>query len=206
MRKFMAVRVSFFIDGFNLYHSLKQFTPECRWLDLYKLCESFLKEDECIENIYYFTALSWNKYKADKHKLYIRALRTRGVIPVYGKFKNVQKHCNLCGQYYETHEEKRTDVNIAMGLFEDGMKDMYDKAVIISADSDLIPPIEKLQENFPVKKIGVIAPMGRRAKELKEVADFFSKIDKKRLESCCFPKVLELADGNILAPERWLNS
>ena len=47
----MAVRVSFFIDGFNLYHSLKQFTPECRWLDLYKLCESFLKEDECIENI-----------------------------------------------------------------------------------------------------------------------------------------------------------
>ena len=148
----------------------------------------------------------YRKYKADKHKLYIRALRTRGVIPVYGKFKNVQKHCNLCGQYYETHEEKRTDVNIAMGLFEDGMKDMYDKAVIISADSDLIPPIEKLQENFPVKKIGVIAPMGRRAKELKEVADFFSKIDKKRLESCCFPKVLELADGNILAPERWLNS
>lgn len=197
-------RISFFIDGFNLYHSLKQTARQNRWLDLYALCSSFLKPEEKIERIYYFTALSWNPEKAEKHKKYIKALRTKNVIPIYGKFKSVQKHCNKCNQYYETHEEKRTDVNIAMSLFEDGMKDLYDKAVIISGDSDLIPPIEKVQSNFPSKKIGVIIPMNRRAKELKEVADFSGKITQKILNKSLFPDKIILEDGTeITAPEDW---
>ena len=201
---FFMQRVSFFIDGFNLYHSLKQNARQNRWLDLYALCSVFLKPEEKIEKIYYFTALSWNPSKAEKHKKYIKALRTKGVIPIYGKFKSVQKHCNMCGKYYDTHEEKRTDVNIAMSLFEDGMKDLYDKAVIISGDSDLIPPIEKIQTNFPDKKIGVIIPMSRRAKELKEVADFSRKITQKILDQSLFPAKIILTDGTeIIAPDNW---
>lgn len=197
-------RISFFIDGFNLYHSLKQNSPQSRWLDLHALCSAFLKDDEAIEKIYYFTALSWNPSKAEKHKRYIKALRTKGVIPVLGKFKSVQKRCNICGRYYETHEEKRTDVNIAMSLFEDGMKDLYDKAVIISGDSDLIPPIEKVQSNFPSKKIGVIIPISRRAKELKEVADFSGKITQKILKQSLFPAKIILPDGSeIESPSNW---
>lgn len=201
----MSTRVSFFIDGFNLYHSIKDYAPNCRWLDLHALCSSFLKDEEQIEKIYYFTAISWNPTKATKHKIYIRALRTKGVIPVYGKFKSVKKHCNLCNHEYDTHEEKRTDVNIAMGLFEDGMKDLYDKAIIISGDSDLIPPITKIQENFPDKKIGVIIPVGRKANELKDVADFSSKITKSRLLENLFPETIESSDCNVSAPVGWVD-
>ena len=133
-------------------------------------------------------------------------MRTKGVIPVYGKFKSVKKHCNLCNHEYDTHEEKRTDVNIAMGLFEDGMKDLYDKAIIISGDSDLIPPITKIQENFPDKKIGVIIPVGRKANELKDVADFSSKITKSRLLENLFPETIESSDCNVSAPVGWVDA
>lgn len=200
----MTKRVSFFIDGFNLYHSIKQFHPDCRWLNLRTLCERFLRDDEKIECIYYFTAIAfWNPTKAEKHKLYIKALRINDVDTVYGKFKSVTRHCNTCQKSYPTHEEKRTDVNIAMGLFECAMKDMYDKAIIISGDSDLIPPIEKIQENFPTKNVGVIAPVGRKTKELKEVADFFIKMTSKDLKESLLPKSITIGSETLNAPEDW---
>lgn len=201
----MAKRVSFFIDGFNLYHSIKQFNPDCRWLNLRALCESFLKDGEAIENIYYFTALAdWNIKKSEKHRLYIKALKTVGIIPIYGKFKGVHRHCNICQKEYPTHEEKRTDVNIAMALFEYAMKDMYDKAIIISGDSDLIPPIEKIQENFTTKQVGVIAPVGRKTKELKEVADFFIKMESKQLHASVFDKKIAAGSETLIAPVGWV--
>ena len=196
-------RVSFFIDGFNLYHSLKQYTPNCRWLDLHRLCLSYLKPGETLANIYYFTALSWKPDKIERHKLYMRALRYTGVKIVLGEFKEVERHCNICNRNYLAHEEKRTDVNIAMWLFEDGMKDLYDNAIIISGDSDLIPPIEKIQSNFVGKKIGVIVPLGRRAKQIKQIADFSSKIDKKRLLDCRLPENIILDNHTIVAPQGW---
>ena len=52
-------RVSFFIDGFNLYHSLKDYARDCRWLDLRKLCESYLRENEQLGDVYYFTAVTF---------------------------------------------------------------------------------------------------------------------------------------------------
>ncbi len=199
------MRVSFFIDGFNLYHSLKTFNPDCRWLDLSKLCKSFLKPNEELGNIYYFTAIAeWNQSKAEKHKTYIRVLKSLGVKPVYGKFKKVTKHCNLCQREYFTHEEKRTDVNIAMYLFEDAVKDSYDKAIIVSGDSDLIPPIEKIQSNFLSKKVGVIPPVGRKTKELKEVADFFIKMKSIDLKNSILPKTVDIDNEKLNAPQKWI--
>ena len=34
--------------------------------------------------------------------------------------------CHKCNQYFLTHEEKRTDVNIAPKLFGDAFEDLYD--------------------------------------------------------------------------------
>ena len=43
----------------------------------------------------------------------------------------------------------------------------FDKAFIISGDSDLIPSIRAVKESFPGKEIGVIVPIGRSAIDLK---------------------------------------
>lgn len=199
-------RVSFFIDGFNLYHSVKQFAPDCRWLNLKALCKSFLKQDEELQDIYYFTAFaSWNPTKVEKHKLYISALRTVGVKIVCGKFKEVRKHCNICQKDYKTHEEKRTDVNIAIKLFEDAVKDMYDMAVVVSGDSDLIPPIETIKENFPTKTVAVLVPVGRKTKELRDVSDIYKKLKTQDLKNARFPEELADEKGKIIltCPQNW---
>ena len=198
--------VSFFIDGYNLYHSLKDYKKNCRWLNLKSLCEKFLKNNEVVGQIYYFTAYAtWNKNKTDKHKLYVKVLMKEGVEPVFGKLKPITRLCQKCGQRYNTHEEKQSDVNIAMYLFEDAMKDSFDKAIIISGDSDLVQPIKKIQSNFPTKKIGVITPYCRSAKELKDIADFSSKITAKNLEESLFSGIIVMEDGTkIHAPAKWL--
>jgi len=199
------MRVCFFVDGFNLYHSLKEFTPQYRWLNLWKLCKRFTKSEETVAGVYYFSAFAnWNPEKEERHRLYIRALRNEGVIPVLGKFKKITRHCSFCKQNYPTHEEKQTDVNIAMYLFECAFKNAFDRAVIISGDSDLIPPIQKIQENFASKKVGVIAPVGRKTKELKEVADFFIKMRSAHLKDSLFPRQYPIGDEILEAPADWL--
>ena len=198
-------KISFFIDGYNLYHSLKDFNPDFRWLNLRSLCEKFVKPDEQIQNIYYFTAYAtWNQVKMAKHKLYIKALNTVNVETVFGNLKKIQRVCHECKKTYNTHEEKQTDVNIAMTLFEDAMKDKFDTAIIISGDSDLVPPIKKISSNFPDKKIGVITPFGRSAKELKENSSFKSKITQDHLRNSLFDKKINCGSVVITAPDGWL--
>lgn len=75
-RVFFNMRITAFIDGLNLYHSLPK---KYKWLDLKKLCQTFIKKTEKLNNIYYFTALAqWNERKVKKHKEYIKALETSG--------------------------------------------------------------------------------------------------------------------------------
>ena len=47
---------------------------------------------------------------------------------------------------FTTYEEKETDVNIALKIFEDWIYDNYDKAIIVSWDSDIIPAIRRINE------------------------------------------------------------
>ena len=114
-------RVAFFIDGFNLYHSL----PVCgefrqyRWLDLRRLAECFYSPRR-IEQIIYFTAYAaWSRSKTKRHRTYIQAQRNRGVAVEIGEFHKLKKRCRAgCKRTYWTHEEKQTDVNIAIKLLE----------------------------------------------------------------------------------------
>jgi hypothetical protein len=74
-----------------------------------------------------------------------------GVKIIYGEFKKRDKFCRICKKTYQTFEEKQTDVNIAIQLFKLSIQEKYDKALIISGDSDLIPSIEAVKSTFPNK-------------------------------------------------------
>ncbi len=195
-------RVSFYIDGFNLYHSLKDNAKDCRWLDLRKLCESKISKDkEVISDIYYFSALATWSTNADtvaKHKKYINRLEQESIKVILGKFKEKETYCPKCNQTFIKHEEKQTDVNIALKLVTDGFKDKYDTAILISGDTDMIPAILSLKENKPEKRIGVIFPIRRKTLELESVVNFSRKLSRKNLVSCLFE--------SDTAPEGWIPS
>ena len=79
-----------YIDGFNLYYSLKN-TPY-KWLDLKKLAKNILVPDlHKILKIKYFTALSVKRNSAQRQDVYLRALKTlQNIEIILGKFKKRQ--------------------------------------------------------------------------------------------------------------------
>ncbi|MFC1482784.1 NYN domain-containing protein [Candidatus Margulisiibacteriota bacterium] len=200
-------RVTFFIDGFNIYHALDSTRNfhKYKWLDLTKLSNLFIKKTDSIEKIFYFTALAtWSQKKIKRHKNYIKANELNGIKPVYGKFKSRDKYCPMCRKVFTKPEEKQTDVNIAICLLEEAMKDNYDTAIIISGDSDLIPSIKAVRKNFPNKQTGIVIPIGRSAEELKNVSDFHIKMKLKHLNSSRLPNEINLGDGDkLVCPSEW---
>ena len=125
-------RVSVFIDGFNVYHALKdnQAYHKYLWLDYEALARRYIFGRDTMEKIRLFTAFAtWNQQKVNKHKLYLRALRKQGIEIVMGKFKRRDRNCRLCHQTFQTFEEKLTDVNIAIQMLQGAYLDEYDKAI-----------------------------------------------------------------------------
>ncbi len=61
----------------------------------------------------------------------------------YGHYLINTIECNKCGNIFPKPNEKMTDVNIAVEILADAFQNSYDKAIIISADSDLSGPIKK---------------------------------------------------------------
>jgi uncharacterized LabA/DUF88 family protein len=201
-------RVVAFIDGFNFYHSLANDVGlrKFKWTDLWKLITCFTGKHETLTDVYYFTALcSWDKPKKAKHQHYIQAVKSQGVKVVLGRFKQKQTWCRNCKTCFKTHEEKRTDVNIAIYLLKLAYEGCYDTALLMSGDTDLIPAIQAVKERFPEKKIGVIFPMGRVNDDLKKAADFSKNVNRDVLEVSRLPNQVPLSDGTILAcPPEWM--
>lgn len=200
-------RVAFFIDGFNLYHAMDN-NPAHRkykWLNLRKLSECFIGSEDSIVDISYFTAYTvWNPAKIQRHNIYIRALRSVNVKIILGAFRPKDRICRICNKQYRTFVEKRTDVNICIKLFGTALSDKWDKAMVISGDSDLIPAIEGVKSAFPAKQIGIIIPIGGRAEELKQVSDFHMKIKPIHLSTCQFPDVIVIDEHQQLnRPASW---
>ena len=97
-----------------------------------------------------------------------------------------------------------TDVNIAVELLTDAFQDLFDKALIISADSDLTGPIKKIRHLFPAKKVVVAFPPARHSFALEKVANASFIIGRKKIANSLFPDEVIKADGYVLKrPENW---
>ncbi len=75
-----------------------------------------------------------------------------------------------------------TDVNIAVNLLVDAEDDRFDTAIIVSADSDLSPPIDTVLKRKPTKRIVVAFPPKRFSNALKSTASAWTSIDPKTLK------------------------
>lgn len=109
-----------------------------------------------------------------------------------------------CGASYIYHEEKETDVNIAVHLLNEAYKNTYDKAIMVTTDTDLIPAIQVAKTAFPAKRFGVLFPIDRWSSQLSQVCDFWLKIRKKDLRKSQFPDEVVLPNGVVLnRPPTW---
>jgi uncharacterized LabA/DUF88 family protein len=97
-----------------------------------------------------------------------------------------------------------TDVNIAMEILTDAFEDKFDTAILISADSDLVPPIRTIKRIYPRKRIVVFFPPKRFSTHLKNSADIQLSIGRGSLVKSQFPDRIRKSDGIILEkPLEW---
>ena len=200
-------RVIFYIDGFNLYFGIssKKWTS-LKWLDIRSLSYNLLKSEQTIESINYFTARVRNSPEKEKRQnTYLEALYIHsGINITYGRFQPNTITCYSCGHSYSSPNEKMTDVNIASTMLVDAFKNNFDTAILISGDTDLIPPIREIKKYFPEKRVIAAFPPGRQNISLQKMAHASFIIGRKKLLDSQLPNEIRKKDGYILKrPEEW---
>lgn len=199
------VRVSCFIDGFNLYHAVHNVRrPHLKWLDLRRLMENFVDPQRHeITQVFYFSAYAtWLPDANARHRAYVSALAVNGVTPVLGHFKNKDRRCPKCGHRWIGHEEKETDVNLAIWLLNEATRGRYDEAFLVTQDSDLAPAIQTVRRQHRHVKIKLIAPPKlRHSKQLARAAGtHLAAIKEVHLERSLLPaQVLHPTTGKLVS-------
>jgi uncharacterized LabA/DUF88 family protein len=195
-------RASFYIDGFNLYHGIDDLGDDrLKWLNLDSLCRSFLRENDQLASINFFTALSrWDKAKRQRHIAYINAIEHTGVMVHLGTFDRPSKFCWEKNDYCRNFHEKKTDVAIAVSLLGDGFEDKYDKAFLVSADSDQVPLAERFRDSLPHKMLLHIAPPRRisEGRELAQTIGHSFHLTAGRLREHLLPQDVRSGTGRLI--------
>lgn len=211
-------RVTFYIDGFNFYFGLKRtkkMQPEWGqfyWIDMVKLCESFLGEGQTLEKVVYFTASPLSPQKNSRQSAFLNAnklINGERFEIVRGKY--LEKHivCPYCKNDITRPEEKKTDVNISIRMIADCVLDNTDTVALVSADSDLVPPLEFIQKQYPQKAIKVYFPPSNYSSDLKDnLLHHRSKpvlMNKNRLRflNAIMSDVVEKDGKRYTIPEKW---
>ncbi len=176
------MRVNAYIDGYNLYHAEVALDDNrLKWLNLRALCQHFCDEGDKLDKVYYFTAYAEHiKGGGDKrHKIYIDDfLKDFGIEAIFGHFNTFEG---------ET-KEKQTDINIVLQLFEDAIYDKYDRAILLSADTDFIPAIEKVH-NLGKEVLLLLPPRHNYSPKFDKVIKHYNHINKNDLESHLLPAI-----------------
>lgn len=145
-------RVSLYVDGFNFYYSTRNHfkTGEDRrgyslsglcWCDFRALVErnGWLQRDEQLTSIKYFTAPVTESIdnpqrpgEPGRQQLWLDAIAT---VPGLEVIEGFHRRSGT------GREEKQTDVNLALELVLDAIRGHYDRAIVLSGDTDEIPAV-----------------------------------------------------------------
>jgi uncharacterized LabA/DUF88 family protein len=200
-------RRAFYIDGFNLYYGLKaKGWRKYYWLNLEEMCFRLTKLGQELVKIRYFTARISGNQKRKRQQTYLEALDTLPKLEThYGLYLPGKQICRKCKCVSSKPSEKKSDVNIAIRMLTDALDDLYDVAVLISADSDLIPAIEAIKTYAPSKRVGLLFPPERNSALLQAECHFhIGTLNEGTLRKSQFPDVVISRSGFPLhRPQHW---
>lgn len=200
-------RIVGYIDGFNLYFGMKsKGWKDVLWLDVYALIEGRLKPGQQLVAVHYFTSrVSNNPVKEKRQRTYLDALIAGKKATLhFGHFQSQIETCRRCGNSYPYANEKMTDVNIATQMLTDAFRDQYDTAILVSGDSDLVPPVRAVHEHFPNKKVVVAFPPDRYTASVAHNAKGSYQLGRKTLKDAQLPETIIQPNGYILQrPGEW---
>lgn len=106
-----------------------------------------MRDDQELIKVKYFSAKPSDIDKSRRQNAFFQANKINPKFElVLGKYLHKTIVCRNCGYVINTYEEKETDVRIATQVVADAFKRNCDIAIVVSADSDMVPSIELAQE------------------------------------------------------------
>lgn len=202
-------KVIVYVDGFNFYYGLKKNHRWRRyyWLDVVKLFEMFMKPNQELLCVKYFSAKPDNHDKALRQNAFFQANKENPKFQlILGKYIRKNIKCYNCGYLIQTYEEKESDVRIATQIVNDANNHNCDIAIVVSADSDMIPAIELALT--AETKVFVYFPPFHHSNSLSNISTS-RVINLERYESrfrqCLLPDTIHLAlsDFDLTIPTKW---
>lgn len=207
----MALRAAVYIDGFNLFHGMKDAgLKHCYWLNVEALADNLLRPLSVVEAVYYFSAHVPVAYDIDREarqRKYLDALHT---LPrtrmIFGQFKEVEQYCPGCQTTFWAHREKKTDVNIACAMVRHAALGEYEVAMLITGDSDLVPALATMSILAPaVTRIVAFPPARGGVSQLSALAKKSMSIAEHHLLAAQFPDPVTTRDGfELRKPDTWV--
>lgn len=147
---FMMQRSCVFIDGSNFYFKLKTILAlsgkkrSILRFDFLKFSLWLSGADNLVEARYYVGAVKQQngneksgKMYADQQRLLSR-LKEQQVVAILGQ---------LIRHPDKTYHEKGVDVRLAVEMIRLARHDAYDKAYLVSSDTDLVPAVEEVRSS-----------------------------------------------------------
>jgi uncharacterized LabA/DUF88 family protein len=232
-----GTKTAVYIDGYNLYYGRLRGTS-FKWLDVVCLFENLLiKRDqhEILERVNFFTAPALAKLathgsaSTEAQQAYHRALKAK-----HGeKFETINgSHAFdesgtllpkfIAGTPFDRRsrvrvwkiEEKKTDVNLAIWMYRDISKGLYDRIVLVSNDSDQEPALHAIRADFPNVLIGVVIPVHqphdktdvnrRSSGSLTKLADWtIDYLTDDELRAAQLPDVVPTKKKPSIKPRHW---
>ena len=202
-------RTVFYIDGFNLYFGLKELGwRRYYWLNVQEISRRLTRPHQQLVRVRYFTAriTGPDRKKQLRQNTYLQALETLPLVEIhYGHYLAHTRKCKKCGSSFTRYNEKRSDVNIAVNLLTDAMDDLYDTAVLISGDGDLVPAVQATKEYFPKKRVVLFFPPKRPSASLKNTCHVFGgTLNKHTISKSQLPETVTSKLGYPLRrPAHW---
>ncbi len=171
-------RVMIFIDGSNLYHSLKGNFHRTD-IDMGKLAQRLLEKRRLIR-IYYYNATVGRKEEPERYRDQQAFFASVSSIPycelrlgrlVYNNWPNSPPY------------EKGVDIQLTTDLLTHSFKNNYDVAVLIAGDSDYVGALQAVKDNGKNVEVALFGKE-RTSRPLREVADIVLSIDGRLLRNC----------------------
>ncbi len=174
----MGDRVMIFIDGSNLYHSLKGFFKRTD-IDMGKFGHKLLEKRRLIR-IYYYNARVGRKEEPERYKNQQTFLDGVSAIPytelrlgrlVYNNWPHTPPY------------EKGVDIQLATDMITHSYKNNYDVAVLVAGDNDFVGALQAVKDNGKNVEVALFGKE-RTSMQLREVADRVITMNARFIKGC----------------------
>ncbi len=174
----MLDRVMIFIDGSNLYHSLKNFFKRTD-IDMGKFASKLLEKRQLIR-IYYYNASVGQREEPERYHDQQKFFAGITAIPycelrlgrlVYNNWPNSPPY------------EKGVDIQLATDMITHSFKNNYDIAILVAGDNDYVGAIQAVKDNGKNLEVALFGKE-RTSMQLRKVSDNVIDINKRLLNKC----------------------